>query len=149
MIEVYFSWFLSISMWQLFTLRMVASSATFESKSKFLLLWNGSVVCMQLGQVFIRFIWSILIQLMIGAFDMTHYKTVEWKCSMYTIGTSIHTLYLKHFDLVDDWSIWHDTLQDSVHKLSVFDCIGLFYWKLDILAYVNQVLDLFLYHQIK
>ena len=68
---------------------------------------------------------------------------------VYNSDRSIHTLYLKHFDSVDDWSIWHDTFQDSVHKLSVFDYIGLLYRKLDTSAYLNQVLDLFRYHQIK
>ena len=50
---------------------------------------------------------------------------------VYNSDRSIHTLYLKHFDSVDDWRIWHDTFEDSVHKLSVFDYIGLFYRKLD------------------
>ena len=67
---------------------------------------------------------------------------VQYVCNS---DRSIHTVYLKHFDSVDDWSIWHDTFQGSVHKPSVFDYIGLFYGKLDSSAYLNQVLDLFRY----
>ena len=66
-----------------------------------------------------------------------------------TFAENFHTLYLKHFGSVDDWSIWHDTFQDSVHRLRVFDYIRLFYRKLGALAYLNQLLDLFQYHQMK
>ena len=68
---------------------------------------------------------------------------------VYNSDRSILTLYLKHFDSVDDWCIWHDTFQNSFLKLSVFDYIGLFCRKLDTLAYLNQLLDLFPYHQKK